>query len=394
MFGRRRTTPVGVTGTTGTTTLRAEDVPRGMRIAGAYSWRLLAIAGVIAVVIFLVMQLSLLVIPVFVGVLLAALLGPFVGWLRKRRVPNGLAATIGLLTLIGVVTGLVWLVVSQVRSGISDLQERSVERFDELLAWVSTTFGFSQTEIQASIDEFFGQFDLTDDWFVDGALSIGSTATEILTGAVLALFALLFFLLDGRRIWLFVVGLFPRAARPAVDGAASTGWRTVTEFAKVQIFVAFVDALGIGLVALALQLPLVLPIAVAVFLGSFVPIVGAVVTGSLAVIVALIYAGPLPALIMLAGVLAVQQIEGNVLQPLVMGSAIKVHPLAVVLAVAAGGFLAGIPGTLFAVPIVAFLNVFVRYIATGAWRTAPAALSSDSLARATAPPPPADKRSR
>lgn len=393
MFRRLRTPPVEPT------TLRAEDVPRGMRIAGAYAWRLLALAGVIAIVIFLVMQLSLLVIPLFVGVLLAALLGPFVGWMRRRRVPNGLAATIGLLTLLGVISGLVWLVVSQIRSGLPGLQERSMDRFDELLEWASTTFGLSQAEIRASIDELFGQFDLTDDWFVNGALSIGSTTAEILTGAVLALFALLFFLLDGRGIWLFVVGLFPRTARDAVDGAASAGWRTVTEFAKVQIFVAFVDAVGIGLGAVILQLPLALPIAVAVFLGSFVPIVGAIVTGSLAVIVALVYYGPVTALIMLGIVLLVQQIEGNVLQPLVMGTAIKLHPLAVVLAVAAGGFLAGIPGTLFAVPIVAFLNVFVRYIATGAWRTAPAALSLGGPALpagppTSAPPPSVDERFR
>jgi predicted PurR-regulated permease PerM len=381
MFRRLRTPPVEPT------TPREEDVPRGMRIAGAYAWRLLALAGVIAIVIFLVMQLSLLVIPLFVGVLLAALLGPFVSWMRRRRVPNGLAATIGLLTLLGVITALVWLVVSQIRSGLGDLQERSMERFDELLEWASTTFGLSQTEIRASIDELFGQFDLTDDWFVNGALSIGSTTAEILTGAVLALFALLFFLLDGRRIWMFVVGLFPRTARDAVDGAASAGWRTVTEFAKVQIFVAFVDAVGIGLGALILQLPLALPIAVAVFLGSFVPIVGAIVTGSLAVIVALVYYGPVTALIMLGIVLLVQQIEGNVLQPLVMGTAIKLHPLAVVLAVAAGGFLAGIPGTLFAVPIVAFLNVFVRYIATGAWRAAPAAIAPGGPALAASAPP-------
>lgn len=383
MFRRLRTPPVEPT------TLREEGVPQGMRIAGAYAWRLLALAGVIAIVIFLVMQLSLLVIPLFVGVLLAALLGPFVGWMRRRRVPNGLAATIGLLTLLGVIAGLVWLVVSQIRSGLGDLQERSMERFDELLEWASTTFGLSQADIRESIDDLFAQFDLTDDWFVNGALTIGSTTAEILTGAVLALFALLFFLLDGRRIWLFVVGLFPRTAREAVDGAASAGWRTVTEFAKVQIFVAFVDAVGIGLGAVILQLPLALPIAVAVFLGSFVPIVGAIVTGSLAVIVALIYYGPVTALIMLGIVLLVQQIEGNVLQPLVMGTAIKLHPLAVVIAVAAGGFLAGIPGTLFAVPIVAFLNVFVRYIASGAWRTAPAALAIGEAPPSAAPPHPA-----
>jgi len=230
------------------------------------------------------------------------------------------------------------------------------------------------------------------DWFVSGALSIGATTADILTGAALALFALLFFLLDGRRIWLFVVGLFPRTAREAVDGAASAGWRTVTEFAKVQIFVAFVDGLGIGLIAFLLGVPLALPIGVAVFLASFVPFRGAVVTGALAVLIALVYNGPVIALLMLAGVLLVQQLEGNVLQPLVMGPAVRVHPLAVVLAVTAGGLLAGIPGTLFAVPIVAFLNVFVRYIASGAWRSTPAPLA---LGAAAPPPvPPRSERSR
>jgi putative heme transporter len=353
-------------GVRGEASLSLEDLPRGMRIAGAYAWRLLAFAGVVAVVIFLVIQLRLLVIPVFVAVLLAALLGPFTGWMKSHRVPNGLAAAIGLLTLLGVVTGLVWLVVSEIRSSIDDLQSRTMARFDEFLTWVAGVLGLSEPEMRLALDDVIDQFEFTDDWFVTGALSIGSTAGEILTGAVIALFALLFFLLDGRRIWEFVVRLFPRAARETVDGAAQSGWNTVTQFAKVQIFVAFVDAVGIGLGAFILQLPLAFPIAVAVFLGSFIPIVGAVVTGALAVLIALVYYGPVTALIMLGIVLLVQQIESNVLQPLVMGSAVKIHPLAVVLAVAAGGFLAGIPGTLFAVPIVAFLNVFVRYIADNA----------------------------
>jgi predicted PurR-regulated permease PerM len=168
-----------------------------------------------------------------------------------------------------------------------------------------------------------------------------------------------------------VLRLLPRSARSAVEGAAQAGWLTLTNFSKVQIFVAFVDGVGIGLIAWALGLPLALPIGVAVFLASFVPFVGAVVTGALAVIIALIYNGPFIALLMLGGVLLVQQVEGNVLQPLIMGPAVRVHPLAVVLAVASGGLLAGIPGTLFAVPIVAFLNVFIRYIASGRWRLIP-----------------------
>ncbi|WAB85168.1 AI-2E family transporter [Microcella daejeonensis] len=357
-----------------------DGVPPGMRIAGAWSWRLLAITAVIGVVIFLVMQLALLVIPIFVAVLLAALLQPLNGWLQRIGWPKWLSVTASMLALLGVVSGLIWLVVSQIRMGLPALEERAIERFDEIVGQISSTFGISEDEIQTVIDDTIGQFDLTDDWFVSGALSVGSTVGEVLTGAVLALFTLLFLLLDGRRIWTFVLGLLPKQSRKAVDGGATAGWLTVTNFAKVQIFVAFVDAVGIGLGALFLQLPLALPIAVAVFLGSFIPIIGAVVTGALAVVVALVFYGPVQALIMLGIVLLVQQIEGNILQPLVMGSVVKVHPLAVVLAVAAGGFLAGIPGTLFAVPIVAFLNVSIRYIASGAWRTRPRPTMDDLAA--------------
>ena len=144
----------------------------------------------------------------------------------------------------------------------------------------------------------------------------------------------------------------------------------------MQIFVAFVDAVGIGLGAFVLGLftggfPLVIPIAIAVFLGSFIPLVGAVATGAIAVFVALVFLGPIPALIMLGIVIMVQQLEGHVLQPFVMGNAVRVHPLAVVLAVATGGLIGGIPGALFAVPVVATFNVMIGYIARGEWREHP-----------------------
>jgi predicted PurR-regulated permease PerM len=172
------------------------------------------------------------------------------------------------------------------------------------------------------------------------------------------------------------VRLFPRRSRRALDSSGRAGWVTLTTFVKVQIFVAFVDAVGIGVGAWILGLvfggfPLVIPIAIAVFLGSFIPVVGAVLTGTIAVFVALVYLGPFPALLMIGIVLLVQQVEGHILQPLVMGSAVKVHPLAVVFAVAAGSFLAGIPGALFAVPVIAVGNVMVKYIASGEWKTTP-----------------------
>ncbi|MER3389661.1 MAG: AI-2E family transporter [Microcella sp.] len=356
-------------------------IPPGVRIASEWSWRFLVVAGAVGVLIFLVIQLRLLVIPVLVAVLLAALLVPYASWLGSRlRFPHWLAVTTAMLTLIAVVSALVWIVVSQVRAGYASLQERSLARYDDFLAWVSVTFELSPDELTALIDDTVAQFDGDGDWLVTGALSVGSTLTELLTGAVVALFVLLFLLIDGRRIWLFVVTLFPRRARIPVEGAATAGWLTLSNFAKVQIFVAFVNAVGIGLGAVILQLPLALPIAVAVFLGAFVPIVGAVVTGGLAVFVALVYYDIVIALIMLGIVLLVQQIEGNVLQPLVMGAAVKIHPVAVVLAVAAGGYLAGIPGTLFAVPIVAVLNVVVRYLSRGQWRTNPRPSLADVIA--------------
>ncbi|HWD61235.1 MAG TPA: AI-2E family transporter, partial [Humibacter sp.] len=202
-----------------------------------------------------------------------------------------------------------------------------------------------------------------------GALSIGSTLGHVLTGVLLTAFSTLFILIDGKGIWGWIVRIFPRRARAAIDGAGRAGWVTLTNFARVQVLVASIDAVGIGLVAFFLGLPLVIPIAVLVFLGSFIPIVGAVITGALAVVVALVYNGWVAALIMLIGVLAVQQLEGHVLQPLIMGSAVKVHPLAVVLVVATGSLLAGIPGALFAVPFAAVLNVMVRYVSGGSWRS-------------------------
>jgi len=187
--------------------------------------------------------------------------------------------------------------------------------------------------------------------------------------ALLSLFILLCILADGGGIWRWTTRLFPQRARPAVDGAGRAGWVAVINYARTQLLVATIDATGIALGAFFLGVPLPIPIGVLVFLGSFIPIVGAVVTGTVAIFLALVYNGPLNALAMLAVVLGVQQLEGHVLQPLLMGSAVKVHPLAVVLVVAGGALIAGIPGALFAVPLAAFINVVTVYLANRSWQT-------------------------
>jgi predicted PurR-regulated permease PerM len=323
-------------------------------------------------VVFLIVQLRLIVVPVLIAVLLAALLVPFVDWLVRLRWPRWLAIVVALVAVVVVVGGLVVLVVWQIRGEAHALQHRSVQAFDAFKQWLqSPPLELTDQQIDSYVAQAAKALQQDSQVLISGALSIGSTLGHVLTGALLTAFSTLFILIDGKGIWSWIVRIFPRTARPAADGAGRAGWTTLTSFARVQVLVASIDALGIGLVAFFLGLPLVIPIAVIVFLGSFIPIVGAVVTGALAVVVALVYNGWVAAIVMLAGVLAVQQLEGHVLQPLIMGSAVKVHPLAVVLVVAAGSLLAGIPGALFAVPFAAVLNVMVRYVSSGAWRSGP-----------------------
>jgi predicted PurR-regulated permease PerM len=186
-------------------------------------------------------------------------------------------------------------------------------------------------------------------------------------GALLTLFSLIFLLADGRRIWYWVLGFLPARAHAPIDWAGSAGWVAVGQYVRVQIFVAFVDAVGIGLGAALLGVPLPIPIAILVFLGSFIPFLGAIVTGALAVFISLVYNGPINALAMLGVVILVQQIESHVLQPLVMGNAVKVHPLGVVLAVSTGALLAGIPGALFAVPLAAAGSAMVNALNERQW---------------------------
>ena len=350
-------------------------IPAGLERATQWSWRLLLIAAAIAVGLFVVAQLSFLVIPLFVAVLLAALAAPVSIALRALRFPRWLATITTLVVFLVVVGGLVYLVINEVVRGWESLQARTILAYDDFVQYLlDSPLQVTESQLNEWVTALATEFNIDSSWILSGALSVTSSVGSWLVGAGIAIFALIFFIHDGARIWEYVVSWFPALARPAILGASRSGWTTLIEFVKVQIFVAFVDALGIGLGALFLGLPLVVPIAVAVFLGAFIPIVGGTVAAALAILVALVYEGPVTALIMLIIVLAVQQLEGQILQPLIMGPALRIHPLAVVLSIAAGGYLAGIAGVLFAVPVVAFTNVAVKYLAAGDWRGDPEAL--------------------
>ncbi|MBZ4485830.1 AI-2E family transporter [Microbacterium sp. cx-55] len=352
------------------TTETSSAVPSGLRLATAYAWRFLVIAAAIGVAVWLVIQLKLLVIPLLIAVLIAALLWPGFTWMLRHRVPKWLAIVLALLGTIAVISGLIWLVAWQVSLQWGSVRDRSVDAVSEFRMYLID--GPLHLTGQ-QIDDFLGQgvslLQQQAELLLSGALAIGSTVGHVATGALLTLFILLCILADGGGIWRWTTRLFPKAAQPAVDGAARAGWVTIVNYARTQLLVATIDAIGIGLGAFLLGVPLAIPIGVLVFLGAFVPFVGAVLTGSLAVFLALVYNGPWIALWMLVIVLGVQQLEGHVLQPLLMGSAVKVHPLAVVLVVAGGAMVGGIPGALFAVPLAAFVNVVAVYLSRRAWKT-------------------------
>lgn len=350
----------------------AESIPGGVRLAGAWSWRLLLIAAAIAVFGYVIVQLRLIVIPLLIAVLISALLIPVVTFLVKHRWPRGLAVATAMVGTLAVVGGLITLAATQIIDGSAGLSARLATSYSDLKEFLLTSpFHLTEAQISDYLQQIWKALQADSQIFVSGALTVGSSLGHLLTGVLLALFSLLFILIDGKGIWSWIVRIFPRRARDAVNGAGLAGWTTLGNFVKVQILVASIDAVGIGIGALLLGVPMAVPIAVLVFLGAFIPIIGAVATGIVAVVIALIFNGPLIALLMLAVVLLVQQLEGHVLQPLIMGSAVKVHPLAVVLVVAAGSLLAGIPGALFAVPIAAVLNVMANYISSGVWRSSP-----------------------
>lgn len=346
------------------------SLPHGLRVATAYAWRFVVIAAALGVFIWIVIQLKLLVIPLLIALLLTALVWPAFTWMLRRRVPRWLALVISVLGTIAVVSGLLYLAIWQITREWSSVRGRTVESVQQLRQYlIDGPLHLTAQQIDDLLAQAWTLVQQQAELLWSGALVIGSTVGHVATGALLTLFILLCTLADGGGIWRWVVRLFPSSSRSAVDGAGRAGWVTVVTYARTQMFVATIDAIGIGLGAFLLGVPLAIPVAVLVFLGSFIPFVGAVVTGALAVFLALVYNGPWIALWMLLVVLGVQQLEGHVLQPLMMGAAVKVHPLAVVLVVAGGAMIAGIPGALFAVPLAAFVNVVTLYLSRRQWKT-------------------------
>lgn len=341
-------------------------VPPGMRATAAWAWRIVAVAAAGYVLLLIIARIQVVVVPLAIALLLSALLQPMAAVLAKRGLRPALATAVTLVSgLIGL--GLLgWLVVAQFRNGLSDLTTQVNGGVDKIQDWlINGPLGLSQQQINDYVENARTSLSENRSQLTNGALGAVGTAGHVLAGAALTLFATIFFIKDGRQIWNWVVRLFPTGSRERVAGAGERAWRTLISYVHATLAVALVDAVGIGVGAAVLGVPLALPLGVIVFLGSFVPIIGATLSGLVAVLVALVAKGPGTALILLLIVLAVQQLEGHVLQPLLLGRAVKVHPLAIVFAIATGTLLAGIIGALIAVPIVAVIGTVSSYLSHG-----------------------------
>lgn len=348
-------------------------VPFGMHVAGAWAWRVGLILVVGAMLVWVMGQISILIIPVMVAALLAALLLPIVKLFKKAGLPHGLSVAIAEVGLIAVVVGGLFLVGRQLVTGFAELSQQAITGLIKIQDWLqSGPLGLSNDQISVYLNEALDAVQGNSNLILSKALGVGSSFSHFSAGLLLTLFILIFFLLEGERIWEFLVRFFPRRARPAIDGAGRRSWVSLGNYVRIQVLVAAVDAVGIGVGAAIIQVPLALPLGVLVFVGSFIPVVGALVTGAVAVLLALVANGWVNALIMLAIVLAVQQLESHLLQPFIMGRAVSLHPVAVILAVAAGSSVAGILGALFAVPFLAVANSVVRYVAGRQWLDDPA----------------------
>jgi putative heme transporter len=359
----RRAGPAPITG--GPSNFSRAQVPWGIDLAASWAWRFLVIAAAAYVILWLIAFFAVVAIPLAIALLIAALVIPLVDGLHRLGLPRGLAALLVVLLGLTFVTALLTFAGQQVANGAQDLADQASAGLGEIKDWLKDgPLHASDSQIndyiQRAQDSLKSAGENVD---LGNVTEVGAAVGHVFAGLFIVLFSTYFFLADGERIWAWVVRLAPRAARPHVDSSGRVAWISLTQFVRATVIVAAVDAIGIMIGAAVLGVPFVLAIGVLVFLGAFVPLVGATVAGTVAVLVALVAQGPITALLMLAVVIAVQQIEGHILQPFLMGRWVSLHPLGVIVAIGCGVIVGGIAGALVAVPLAAALNAVVQHLA-------------------------------
>jgi predicted PurR-regulated permease PerM len=353
--------------TTGPSNFSRAQVPWGLDLAAAWSWRLIVIVVAMLGLLWSLRFFAVITLPLAVSLLIAALVVPVVNALRRTGLPRGAATGIVMVLGIGAVALLLTYVGQQVAQGANDLADSVVTGLDQVRRWLRNgPLNVSDSQLDTYIKQVQGA--VTDSTGSNGVVTrvteVGAALGHVVAGFFIVLFSTYFFLADGERIWSWLVRLAPRAARERVDASGHVAWVSLTQFVRATVLVALADAIGIMVVAAILGVPFVVAIGVLVFLGAFVPMIGATVAGTVAILVALVDQGPWTALLMLGGVVLVQQVEGHILQPFLMGRFVSLHPLGVIVAIGCGVLVAGIAGALVAVPLAAAGNAVAQHLAS------------------------------
>ncbi|MBP1325602.1 putative PurR-regulated permease PerM [Leucobacter exalbidus] len=316
------------------------------------SLQIIIVVTLTAAIIYGLRTLNTVVIPLLLALILASTFAPVMRWLKSRRVPSALATVIVLLGIMVLLTAIGWLIVWAVQDQWDELAAQAQDGLNQVIAWVqSMPFAPTTAQFEEWREAIVGF--VTSAQFGSGALAGVGVLTSFITGLVLLIVVLFFFLKDGPQIWRFVLRPFTGAALQRAERAGTKTVQTLGAYVRGTAGVAAVDALGIGIGLTILQVPLALPLSVLVFVLAFIPIVGATLAGILAALVALVANGPINAIIVVGVVVLVNQLEGNFLQPVLMGRALKLHSLVILLALTVGTLLGNILGAVLAVPIAA-----------------------------------------
>ena len=336
-----------------------EGVPRGLVAAAAVTWRVLLLAFAVLAAGWVAGKLMLVVLPVVVALLLATLLVPLAHRLRDRGMHPRAASLLVVVAGIAVIAVVLTLVVPPFVSELGEVGS-NVEKGSRKAGELLQPLGVSQAEVDKAVDDGVKSLKGSGNKLTGGAVSGALAALNVLAAVLLTLVLTFFFVKDGRQMWGWIAGLFGRH-RPAADELGERVWRVLTGYVHGIALVALIDALLIGLSLVVLGVPLAMPLTVLTFLAAFFPVVGAVAVGLAAVLVALVAKGALAAAIVALVILVVQQLDGNVLQPLLVGRRLELHPVVVLLALTAGGVVAGLVGAFLAVPLAAVAGAVISF---------------------------------
>jgi len=343
-----------------------EAVPHQLRLAAAIGWRVIVVVAAVAVLAFALAQIRLVVVPVVFALFVASALAQPVRGLRRLRFPRAAASAVALVGTILVLGGLLTLIAPHVAGEFGDVRDNVREGTVQVTDWLlEGPLDLSRGDLERYREQALDELEERSGDIAGGVIGGAYLAVEIVAGVLLTLVLAFFFLKDGDRMWPWVVGLFPPLARTRVDDVGRIAWATLGGYLRGVTLVALFDAVFIAIALWLIGVPLVLPLALLTFVGGFFPIVGAFTAGAAAALVALVSNGPVDALLVVAAVIAVQQIEGNILHPVVVSRAVKIHAVAVLLAVTAGAVIWGIVGAFLAVPVVAVASRAASHLRSG-----------------------------